>query len=414
MKKILVLADSPTIASGFAQVSRNILKDLAATKEYQITVIGIGYDGIGYDHLTYPYTIIPATSGMIPRYNDPYGRQRVLDELATGEYDIFFTIQDLPIIREMIPALKSSKAKHGFKIIMYIPVDSPLDTKPHWVMDVVPFIDYPVAYTLFAKKEIEKFSNHPDIRVCYHGVDTEVFKPLKNLNRVKILNEIFNPTAPFTDEASVDARFKVINVNRNQTRKDYLRTFQIIKEYKEMNPEKNVLLLVVAELKDQGGDLMDIGKQVGLEYGVDWVTPKDYNALNGYPVEFVNMWYNCADVCMSTTLGEGFGLSSIEAMACGVPVIFPRNTSLVEILGDGTRGQLVECGMGTDWLTLGAMDSSLVRPRMYLDDALEALDNVVEGCVSGGTAEALEWAKSKDWREVCKFWVALFKEASES
>lgn len=413
MTKILVLADSPTIASGFAQVSKNILRDLHKTGLYGITVIGIGYDGEGYDPVKFPYRIIPAVSGMSARYNDPYGRQRVLDELETGYFDIFFTIQDLMVIREMIPALVKSKAKHGFKTMMYIPVDSNLDTKPEWVMDVLPFIDFPVAYTFFAKKELQKFSTRIDIKVCYHGVDTSLFKPLPDLDRARVLNEFFKPAVKFIDEADVDKRFKILNVNRNQTRKDYLRTFQVFKRFKEQYPQTNPLLMVVAEIKDQGGDLMLMAKQLGLEYGVDWVTPMDYNALHGYPVEAVAMWYNCADVVFSSTLGEGFGLSTVEAMACGIPVVFPDNTALTEILGNGKRGDLIKCGQNaSDLICMGALDSSLIRPRIDIEDAVRALSGIRCGR-SEKALGALEWAKSMDWSKVNEFWVDLFAKAGK-
>ena len=44
-RKVLVLADSPTCATGFAQVSRNVLKNLYDTGRYEIDMIGINYTG---------------------------------------------------------------------------------------------------------------------------------------------------------------------------------------------------------------------------------------------------------------------------------------------------------------------------------------------------------------------------------
>lgn len=44
--------------------------------------------------------------------------------------------------------------------------------------------------------------------------------------------------------------------------------------------------------------------------------------------------YNCGDVLLSPSLKEGFGLHVLEAMACGVPLVISKGTSLEEITGD--------------------------------------------------------------------------------
>jgi glycosyltransferase involved in cell wall biosynthesis len=49
--------------------------------------------------------------------------------------------------------------------------------------------------------------------------------------------------------------------------------------------------------------------------------------------------YRSADAYVSTDLGEALGITRIEAMACGVPIIVPDHTSGPELCGD--RGILV-------------------------------------------------------------------------
>lgn len=51
-------------------------------------------------------------------------------------------------------------------------------------------------------------------------------------------------------------------------------------------------------------------------------------------------FYNLADVYVYPSLYEGFGLSPLEAMACGLPVIASNRSSLPEVVGQG--GLLVE------------------------------------------------------------------------
>lgn len=44
--------------------------------------------------------------------------------------------------------------------------------------------------------------------------------------------------------------------------------------------------------------------------------------------------YNAADVLLAPSLYEGFGLTILEAMACGLPVITSNVSSLPEVVGD--------------------------------------------------------------------------------
>ena len=50
--------------------------------------------------------------------------------------------------------------------------------------------------------------------------------------------------------------------------------------------------------------------------------------------------YQGADLYVTPSLHEGFGLTVLEAMACGVPVVAANRTSLPEVVGDA--GLLVE------------------------------------------------------------------------
>ncbi len=48
--------------------------------------------------------------------------------------------------------------------------------------------------------------------------------------------------------------------------------------------------------------------------------------------EFLPHIYSGADVFVSPSLYEGFGLPPLEAMACGVPVITSNTSSLPEVV----------------------------------------------------------------------------------
>ncbi len=48
-------------------------------------------------------------------------------------------------------------------------------------------------------------------------------------------------------------------------------------------------------------------------------------------------WYGCTDVLLASTYAEGFGLPIVEAMACGVPAITTKCSSMEELNPDGIQ-----------------------------------------------------------------------------
>jgi glycosyltransferase involved in cell wall biosynthesis len=53
-------------------------------------------------------------------------------------------------------------------------------------------------------------------------------------------------------------------------------------------------------------------------------------------------WYNAADVMLFPSLVEAFGISLVEAMACGCPVIAAKAYGPQEIVEDGVTGFLID------------------------------------------------------------------------
>jgi len=56
----------------------------------------------------------------------------------------------------------------------------------------------------------------------------------------------------------------------------------------------------------------------------------------------VNEWYNKASVVIIPSVFEGFGLSAVEAMACGTPIIATDVDALRDVVEDGKNGLLVQ------------------------------------------------------------------------
>jgi glycosyltransferase involved in cell wall biosynthesis len=336
--KVLWYSDSPTTATGFATVAKNLLKVLYATGKYEFTCVGINHNGAPYDRVKFPYDIYPAVNPLASeqRYRDVYGRQMLIDMAATGAFDLVFMIQDTFIVETFMAALLDRREKLAkdkkFAIIHYFPIDGA--PKKSWVENVVAKVDIPVAYTHYAKNECLKLVDTiKDMRVIYHGVDKDVFyPPTDNEFRKKF----------FTEHAD---KFIILNVNRNQPRKDLHKTFAGYAEFHKKYP--NSFLFLLTQMDDVGGNLAEIAEHYGLKWDEDWgcPAPNTYGANQGYPVEIVNMIYGACDVVVSTTTGEGWGLSYSECSATERIALFPKNTSLIEMKGENEeRGYFIKSG----------------------------------------------------------------------
>jgi glycosyltransferase involved in cell wall biosynthesis len=77
-------------------------------------------------------------------------------------------------------------------------------------------------------------------------------------------------------------------------------------------------------------------------YTADWIDrPPPFLRLAGeLPAEELVELYGASDAMVSPSSFEGFGLTFVEAMACGCPVVGVAATSVPEVVGDG--GVLVE------------------------------------------------------------------------
>jgi len=359
--RILFYGDAPTVATGFGTVSRNILMGLHETGKYDISVLGVNYWG---DPHPFPFPIWPVGVGS----SDPYGRQKCVDMMSHNfDYDVLFLFQDSFILQSfMDQALSHLRRLKKFVTVGYYPIDGV--PKKSWV-DCMNTFDVPVTYTEFGKKESIAIvpSIADKIQVIPHGVNVKDFFPLKKEQADSFRRQYFANNAD---------KFIVTNLNRNQQRKDIPRTLLAFKEFKKLRPN-SVLYLHMAP-KDQGWNLLEVLKATGLSLNEDVLFPgNDFSPNQGFSVSVVNGIYNASDVVISTTLGEGWGLSSTEAMACKTPVIFPDNTALTEIVG-AERGYLVKSGATPSDYTILPHDNEIVRPTTDVGDLVEKLVDVYD------------------------------------
>jgi glycosyltransferase involved in cell wall biosynthesis len=400
MEKIKVLAycDAPTCATGFGTVSRNILSGLYNTGRYDIDVLGINYWG---DPHNFPFRIWP--TGTNPD-RDPYGRKKVFGMIPKMQFDLLFFLQDT-FIMNFLPDLHTKLRNDGrkFKSICYYPVDG--EPKNAWINNVG-VCDYLVAYSDFGKQQSMKaLPGVKEPMVIPHGANTKDYFVINDEDRINFRKQFFGPQAD---------KFVFTNLNRNQQRKDIPRTIAAFKEFREHVPD-SILYLHMAE-KDQGWDLPEVVRGFGLNINTDVIFPRNFGPNQGYPRNVVNMIYNASDCVLSTTLGEGFGLAWLEAMATKTPVIMPANTMLPEFITEET-GWLCESGNNPSLYTVVPNDNEVVRPLVDVDDLVAKMLAVYHNPKEAKrrAENAYMWIHTKmEWQScIVPKWVQVFEKAYE-
>ena len=382
------------MATGFGTVSRNILEALYRTGKYDIDVLSINFWG---DPHEFPYRLWPVGNN---NDRDPYGRKKVVNMMTHMEFDILFFMQDsfiLDFLPELIPHLKQTITR-PFKSIVYFPIDGM--PKESWVRNIS-FCDEVVTYADFGKKMCQEvYPEVGEMATMPHGVNTSEYRVLPEKDVKEFRERYFGRHKD---------KFIFMNLNRNQQRKDIPRTIQAFYELRKTHPE-SLLYLHMAK-HDQGWDLPEVCKAYGFNIADDVIFPENFGPNQGYPREVVNMLYNCVDCIVSTCLGEGWGLSWIEAMATKTPIIMPRNTAMEEVITPDL-GYLVDSGTTPSLWTILPNDNEVRRPLVDVEDLTKTMAHVMDNYdeALAKTEQAYDWVTSDlDWQgKVGMAWVSMF------
>ena len=407
-KKVLILCDY-VARTGFGTVSKNIMDELRRSFGHRLkkTIIAVNYFGEPFweDESTY---VVSAKLNDVKQ--DDFGRYFFLKFLQENDYDGIFICQDLGVITPFIEVLqhikneKREQNRKNFKSIFYFPVDC------HIIEELtrnIEFFDLLVTYTEFGRNEVLRFKPElkGKIKVIPHGNNSKDFYPMPDDEKRAFRAEYFGENAH---------KVIITNVNRNQPRKDIPNTifgFIEAKAIWEPTLPPPFLYLHCHPQDPMGWDLRAIMLQTDLEEDVDYkLLPKQYE-LEMVPTDLVNKIYNASDIFLTTTLGEGWGLTFSEAAACKIPIIAPYTTSFIEMSGYGKRANMLET-----IYPICQPNDNVVREQTDIYEVGEKILYVSQQIKSQSVElnkkvfANYEWAKSIEWSKVCTAWADYFKQ----
>ncbi len=336
-KRVLFYGESPHNTTGFANVNKHLAEAIApiCTLEY---VASSHWGHAGDADLPYVIHRCPTDATDTPAQRN---LALVMQRLESREWDIFFYQGDIGANDDVIiKACQLAQEDKSKFTIYYVPID--VDETLPQVFDVARACDVQVFYTQRGADLAMRLV--PDmVGKCSAiglGTEPDVFYPLGEEERKEQRKKIFGIE---------DDTFIVINVNRNQMRKDLARSMAYFHQFHELYPHS--LLYMHSVIQDYGGNLTTQAAMAGINI---FAQPSEiaFSSLdlgNPWSRSDLNNLYNAADCLISTSYGEGWGLTTTEAMCAGCPVVVPMNTANFDILGENQeRGWGIKTGGDLD------------------------------------------------------------------
>lgn len=354
MKKTLLTWHDYIAPTGFGNVAKHLLKGLG--DEYEVHVVAIN----AYDQ-TKNFNNKDIHKLYYTEKSDKLSFNTLIKVAKELKPDLIFLFQDIFHIDAVIKEVKT--ASPDSKIVSYFPIDGqPPFSQYGFIFE---YSDVLITYSDWAIQVLKDFLPHKikekELYKLYHGVDTEVFKPLPASKVLKNRKDV-----------GWDDKFVCINVNTFQPRKQLalsVRAFsmfalgynecqtcghQMPKNFKgcELCMSRDLLPLgkrkddvvlylhTMAHTAAMGPYPTDHLVSVILNAGFTKEDiPRVISVNNAdipggeVPESVLNELYNAADYNISSSVGEGCGLSLLESAAVGIPSIVPKTSAIPEMLG---------------------------------------------------------------------------------
>ena len=148
-----------------------------------------------------------------------------------------------------------------------------------------------------------------------HGVDTKVYTPTPDIDGVATRD--FMGVSDDTFLVGIVAANKA---NGSIHRKAFAENLLAFAAFHKKYPDSQIYIHTEPSRVYGGFDLAVLLRAVGLDKSVVML-PDRFAVRQGYPEKHMAAFYSAFDVLLSTSYGEGFGIPTVEAQACGTRVI---------------------------------------------------------------------------------------------
>ena len=367
-KKILILSDSPFSNTGYSSQALFLMNRLAE-KGYDIHFLAHNFNG-----QKLPKGCVKLEDGtplnftMYGRALQPYCQDLIVAKIRELKVDYFIILLDTFMVFPWLLQLDLAPAKTFF----WFPTDGggfPVNCE-----QVLRKIHHPIAMSKYGQKQIKELHNI-DSDYIPHAVDHNLFQPLSVDEKEKL-----------KDKWGLGGKFVVGLVGRNQGRKMHDRALKAFSKW--CKKRQDAILFIHADPNDVAAvfSMQQQAIKLGIQNRIRFSGMKFYE---GFPYKKMNEVYNLMDIYLSSTSGEGFGICTIEAMSCAVPIINTAFTTTDELVVKHKAGEAVKL-LGTEYVNFFDVHTN-EYDRMLMNGTITGTWGVERGLMdSDDCAEKLE------------------------
>ena len=315
---ISVFSNSPGQPTGYGQATDALVKLLKRQGADVAALSNYGHEGINTIYKT-EYGEIPIYARGADIYSNDVApaHHKHWKAMNADQPDLMITLYDVWVLK--------SKAFDTIPIASWTPIDH--NPVPPGVLEWLKKENVtPLAMSKFGLEQINKagLEGH----YIPHSIDTKVFKPTTH-----ILDQTVEEFMGFGNDRFVVGMNAANKASGILHRKAFGENMMAFAMFCRKYPD--AMLYIHTDAGSQHGwNLMALGHMLGIP--ADNLTFPDPLAYKyGMTQEMLAGIYSSFDVLLATSYGEGFGIPTIEAAACGVPVVVSNFAASPELVGEG-------------------------------------------------------------------------------
>lgn len=305
--RILLVTNTPAGVSGYSNQARVFLPRWQALGHEVAVLPYFGVEGAIHDWRGIP---------LYPKFREPFGGDVVAAHAAHFQADIVMTLTDSWVYG-------NPQIWGHHRVVMWAPVDH--DPIPPGVVQALRGCERPIAYSRYGEQQMKLAGLDP--WYVPHGIETNSHTP--------------------GDQAAARAklglpqdRFIVgmVCVNRDWGKRKALdKNLQAFAAFHQQHPD--ALLYLHTDTGMNGGDGLPLGPLlVGLGINDHVHFPPQYQAnVIGLDDAYMVDAYRAMNVLLAASIGEGFGIPTVEAQSCGTRVIVGDWCASSELCFDGWK-----------------------------------------------------------------------------
>ncbi|MBT7912542.1 glycosyltransferase family 4 protein [Candidatus Bathyarchaeota archaeon] len=342
-KKILMISDHALSTSGVGVQSRHLINGLIEKGEWTVRQLGAAIKHADYN-------VVQVNPDFIIKPIDGFGNRDMMRMLLAQEKpDVLFIFTDP---RFFIWLFEMEDEVHQVCPIVWWHV---------WDNYPIPKYNYP----LYESTDAINCHSHLTYKMCSegfpektrfipHALPTEIYFPLPDEEIQRQRRAVLG--------ADREDHFVAFWINRNAKRKRpndllaaWARFLELLEE--KHGHRKATLLMHTDPLDREGPNLFVTTENLGIINNV-------YFSRDRLQFEQINVLHNLADIYTNISFAEGFGLGTLEAMQCGVPIVCTKTGGMTRQVVDHRDGS--EHGIGLE-IELQTIVGSQQVPYIYED-----------------------------------------------